>query len=79
MNVSPEKQKLFERLHAEETEVVRFGHDFTPPELARQEDLTEYRLWRHYNKEIPAMNKLSEWLREEWRKEAEAKAAQDDG
>ena len=75
MNVSPEKQKLFERLYAEESEVVRFGHDFTPPELARQEDLTEYRRWRHYNKEIPAGDELTRWLHEKWRKEAEAKSA----
>ena len=73
MNLSAERQALFEKLHEAEGEVVRHGLNFTPPELADQKDLEEYRSWRHWNKEVPKIKEVTQWVKEKWaREEAEA-------
>ncbi len=73
--LSPERLALFEKLYEAEREVVRFGRNFEPPELARQEDLTAYRSWRHWNKEVPRIDAATLWLREKWTREAAEKSA----
>ncbi len=72
MIISPEKQALFEKLYEAEGEVVRHGHNFQPPELKLQEDLTEYRIWRHWNKEVPRNNEAIKYCTEKWDEEAGA-------
>ena len=69
MNLSPERLALFEKLYEAEGEVVRHGRNFTPPELANQEDLEEYRSWRHWNKEAPRNEEVAQFFREKWAKE----------
>ncbi len=69
MNLLPERLALFEKLYEAEGEVVRHGHNFTPPELADKEALREYRTWRHWNKEAPRNEEVAKYLDEKWEKE----------
>ena len=79
MNISPEKQQLFERLYEKEGEVVRTGQNFLPVELERQEDLTEYRIWRHYAKEVPRMEELSAYCDQLWNGSDQSTVSSNDG
>ena len=76
MELSSEKLQLFERLYAEEGEVVRWGRNFEPPEFVDKELMREYCLWRHWNKEIPRMKEQTRYSRElQAKKQAEADRA----
>ena len=62
MDSSHPKQALFARLRQAEAEATRSNTAFDPPELQTPEALSEYRRWRRMHHELPAHQRLRDYL-----------------